>query len=151
MKKSVLLFFILNALISAQAQTAEDSVKMTINTFFEGMKKSDTTLIRSTMTEGVIFQTIARTKEGNLTVRTESVNDFLNQVAKPPKEGALDERISFDVVRVDGALASVWTPYKFYVGEKFIHCGANSFQMVRLDGKWKIQYIIDTRRRQGCE
>ena len=43
------------------------------------------------------------------------------------------------------------TPYKFYVGEKFSHCGVNSFQLVKIRGEWKIQYIIDTRRRQNCD
>ena len=130
------------------AQTAEDSVKMTINHFFEGMKKSDTILIRTTLTEGVIFQTITRKKDGNLMVRSENVNEFLTFIANPQKDVA-DERITFESIKIDGALASVWTPYKFYSGEKFSHCGANSFQLVKVDGAWKIQYIIDTRRRQG--
>jgi hypothetical protein len=27
----------------------------------------------------------------------------------------------------------------------------NSFQLIKLDGKWKISYIIDTRKKEGCE
>lgn len=64
--------------------------------------------------------------------------------------GGLDERIQFDVVKVDGPLASVWTPYKFYFKGQFSHCGVNSFQLVRVNGEWKIQYLIDTRRRNDC-
>jgi Putative lumazine-binding len=150
MKKLIVIGFILMFSMSLKAQTAEDSVKMTINHFFEGMKKSDTTLIRSTLTEGVIFQTITRRKEGDLMVKTENVNEFLTYIAKPQRDVA-DERITFESIKIDGALASVWMPYKFYSGEKFSHCGANSFQLVKVDGGWKIQYIIDTRRRQGCE
>ncbi len=150
MKKQILIVLFSIFFTTLKAQTAEDSVKAVINQFFQGMKKADTTLIRNTMTEGVIFQTIARTKEGNMTVRSENVNDFLAFVAKQPKD-AVDERITFDMVRVDGNLASVWTPYKFYMNEKFMHCGANSFQLVKLDGSWKIQYLVDTRRKQGCE
>lgn len=144
------LLFILISFLNIKAQTAEDSVKMTINHFFEGMKKSDTTLIKSAMTEGVIFQTIARNKEGETMVRTENVVEFLAFIAKPRQELA-DERITFETIKIDGALASVWTPYKFYMGEKFSHCGANSFQLVRQSGLWKIQYIIDTRRKNGCD
>jgi Putative lumazine-binding len=150
MKKLFIIGFILTFSTVINAQTAEDSVKMTINHFFEGMKKSDTTLIRTALTEGVIFQTITRKKDGNLMVRTENVNEFLTFIANPQKDVA-DERITFESIKIDGALASVWTPYKFYSGEKFSHCGANSFQLVKVDGAWKIQYIIDTRRRQGCE
>jgi hypothetical protein len=74
---------------------------------------------------------------------------FITAVTKPHKE-IYDERITFDVVKTDGVLATAWTPYKFYVGEKFSHCGVNSFQLVKLDGNWKIQFIIDTRRKQPC-
>jgi Putative lumazine-binding len=150
MKKQILLLLLSFVFTTLKAQTAEDSVKATINQFFQGMKKVDTTLLRSTMTEGVIFQSIARTKEGKMMVRTESVSDFLITISRQAVD-ALDERITFDVVRVDGNLASVWTPYKFYVNDKFQHCGANSFQLVKIEGVWKIQYIIDTRRKQGCE
>lgn len=131
-------------------KTASDSVKATINHFFEGMKTGDTALIRSSLTEGVIFQTMARSKEGTLTVKTENVNDFISFIAKEEK-GNADERIEFKMIEIDGALASVWTPYKFYFKGQFSHCGVNSFQLVKTDGDWKIQYSIDTRRKQGCE
>jgi Putative lumazine-binding len=150
MKKQFLLLFLALGFTSVKAQTAEDSVKATINQFFQGMKNADSTLIKATMTEGVIFQSMARTKEGKMIVRTENVSDFVTSISKQAV-GSLDERITFDVVRVDGNLASVWTPYKFYVNEKFMHCGANSFQLVKIEGVWKIQYLIDTRRKQGCE
>jgi Putative lumazine-binding len=150
MKKPFLLLILALGFTSINAQTAEDSVKATINQFFKGMKTADSTLIKATMTEGVIFQSMARTKEGKMIVRTENVSDFFTSISKQAV-GSLDERITFDVVRVDGNLASVWTPYKFYVNEKFMHCGANSFQLVKIEGVWKIQYLIDTRRKQGCE
>jgi Putative lumazine-binding len=151
MKKLFFITIVMLFSIKMVAQmTTTDSVKATINHFFEGMKTGDTALIRSSLTEGVIFQTIARSKEGVLSVRTENVNDFLRSMSQLEK-GNADERIEFKTIEIDGALASVWTPYKFYFKGQFSHCGANSFQLVRIDGVWKIQYIIDTRRRQGCE
>jgi hypothetical protein len=146
MKKLILLTAALLLTFYVNAQTAEDSVKTTINMFFEGMKSADTSLIRATLTEGVIFQTIARKKEGGLTVRSENVDDFIKFIATTTK-GDADERITFDAIKIDGVLASVWTPYNFYMKGQFSHCGANSFQLVKLKGLWKIQYIIDTRRR----
>ncbi len=131
------------------AQTAEDSVKQTITQFFDGMRKHDTAMMRNTLAETVIFQTIARKKSGELFIRTENVNDFFAQIGKPSTD-VLDERIVFDMVKIDGTLASVWTPYQFFLNEKRLHCGANSFQLVRLNGAWRIQYIIDTRRTVNC-
>ena len=89
-------------------------------------------------------------KNGKVEVKTESVADFERQVAKMEKN-ILDERIQFDAIRIDGALAIVWAPYQFYYKGKFSHCGIDSFQLIRINGKWKIQYLIDTRRKEDCK
>lgn len=135
---------------TAQAQPGEDGVKAVINSFFDGMRKSDTALIRSTLAPGALLQTVAKTKEGSVTVRTESLDNFIASIAKPHTE-VYDERISFETIKIDTELASVWTPYQFYIGQKFSHCGVNSFQLIKLNNVWKIQYIIDTRRREECK
>lgn len=117
---------------------------------FTAMKNADTSLLKSVFADSAILQTISRNKTGNIVVRNEPLNDFINFLAKE-KPGAADEQISFETVKTDGPLAIAWTPYKFYYNGKFSHCGVNSFQLVKLNGQWKIQYIIDTRRKQGCE
>lgn len=146
----ILTIAILLLTLNTNAQTAEDSVKAAVNQLFTGMKTSDAELVRTAFADSAVLQTIARNKEGKIIIRDESVSDFAGSVAKLPK-GAADERIEFAVVKIDGPLASVWTPYKFYFNGQFSHCGANSFQLVRGEKGWKIQYLIDTRRKQGCE
>ena len=132
------------------AQSAEDSVKAAVNQLFEGMKNADASLVSASFSDSAILQTIGRGKEGQVIIRNEQVKSFADFVSKQ-KKGAADERISFETIKIDGPLAVVWTPYKFYYEGKFSHCGVNSFQLVRIDNQWKIQYLIDTRRRQGCE
>ena len=132
------------------AQTPVDSVKMTINNLFSAMKNSDSQAILNCFADSAILQTIARDKNGNNMIKTEKVAEFAKVVAYMPKDAA-DERISFDIVKTDGPLATAWTPYKFYLNGQFSHCGVNSFQLVRLNGQWKIQFLIDTRRKQPCE
>ena len=48
---------------------------------------------------------------------------------------------------IDGDLATVWTLYEFIYKGKQNHCGADAFTLVRVGGDWKIQNIIDTRRK----
>jgi hypothetical protein len=132
-----------------QAQSADDSVRSAVNQLFTAMKDADSALLVSSFADSAILQTIIE-KNGKVVVKTEAVGDFAAQVAKMEKN-ILDERIKFDVVRIDGALAMVWAPYQFYYKGKFSHCGTDSFQLVRINGKWKIQYLIDTRRTGGCE
>ena len=149
------LLFVLLTLISvpafAQSTNNEtEAVKKPINDLFLGMKKGDTALIRSTFSKNAVMQTIAKNKEGIVRVMTEPVDSFLASVGRPHTE-VYDERIEFNTIKIDGELAMVWTPYKFYIGDRFSHCGVNSFQLVKIGGEWKIQYIIDTRRRQNCD
>ncbi len=150
MKKIGLLVLVLISLSEpVYSQTAVDSVKAVVNQLFIAMKSSDGTLLQSTFTDSAIMQTIGTSNEGNSMVKNQKVMDFAAMINKVPK-GDVDERIEFDVVKVDGDLAIVWTPYRFYLKGEFRHCGVNSFQLVRQKEGWKIQYLIDTRRRTGC-
>ena len=145
------LFFItfITLTITGQSQTAEDSVKAAVNKLFEGMKSSDAAILKSAFADSAILQTITKNKEGKIVIETEAVDNFARLVSKQPK-GFLDEQIVFDLIKIDGLLAIVWTPYKFYFNGIFSHCGVNSFQLVKLNGEWKIQYLIDTRQKNGC-
>jgi len=150
MKRIIFIALLLSGFaVGAFAQSSVDSVKAVINTLFTAMKTSDGVLLATCFSDSAIMQTIAKDRTGGALIRNEIVGDFIKQVAGLPK-GAADERIKYDVVKVDGPLAIVWTPYQFYYNGQFSHCGANSFQLVRLNGAWKIQYLIDTRRKEGC-
>lgn len=82
------------------------TLKLTITTLFEGMRVSDTTLIRQAFALKSIMQTIANNKEGKAVVRTESVDAFVKSIALPHLE-KYDERIVFTKILMDGNLASV--------------------------------------------
>ena len=135
--------------VKAFAQQEEAAVKQAISSFFGGMRHSDSTRLKAAFAPNAIMQTIVKNKEGTIVVHTEQVGHFIAAVTRPHPE-VYDERITFDVVRVDADLAMAYTPYQFYTGNQFSHCSVNSFQLVRLNGVWKIQYIIDTRRKEGC-
>jgi len=121
-------------------------IEKSIRNLFSGMKNADPALMKSAFAEGAILQTI--TKDG--TVKNESVQEFMDSVSKFSKDD-LDERIIVEAVHTDGGLASVFTPYSFFFKGQFSHCGANSFQLVKQQNDWKIQYIIDTRRKENCK
>lgn len=143
-----LLFCIANV-TKAQKTSEEEAVKNTINLLFDGMRNSDTTMIRKAFAAKNTMETIAMNKDGKAVVRTENVNSFIKSIGMPRAE-KYDERIQFTKILIDANLASVWTDYKFYIGDKFSHCGVNSFQLFKSDDGWKIIYIIDTRRKDNC-
>jgi len=143
MNKIVVFFLLIS--ISGFGQQNKD-IEKPIRNLFLGMKNADPELVKSTFTENAVLQTI--TKDG--TVKSDSIQDFIVSVSKFPK-GDLDERIIIEAAHTDGNLASVFTPYSFYLKGKLSHCGANSFQLVKQNNEWKIQYIIDTRRKDNCK
>jgi len=132
------------------AQSAEDSVKAIVNQLFAAMKGANAAMLKEAFADSAVLQTIRRKQDGTFFVQDEKVSDFVEQIGKAKKD-SLDERITFETIKIDGPLAIAWTPYKFYYAGNFSHCGVNSFQLVRINGRWKIQFLIDTRRRQGCE
>lgn len=145
-----LTLFLFLFLVTANAQTTTDSVKAAVNNLFTAMKQADSVALMACFTPGAILQTVIKDKQGLVSVHTEAISKFASSIGQLPKEAA-DERITFDVVKIDGDLAIAWTPYHFYFQQQLLHCGVNSFQLVRLAEGWKIQYIIDTRRKTGCQ
>ncbi len=150
MKQFFVFLIFITLSFALKAQTAADSVKKVIATLFDGMKNSDTALLISAFADSAILQTITKNKAGNLVVENETVKKFAAMISTIPK-GDADEQVVYDVVKIDGPLAMVWAPYKFYYKGIFSHCGINSFQLIKVNGQWKIQYLIDTRRKNNCE
>jgi hypothetical protein len=138
----LLLLTCLSTPVFAQQETA---VRATISTFFTGMNKSDTTLVRSTLLPGARLQTVLN-KEGKVSIQEGDFGRFMTSIGKA-KPGSLDERLGNYTVHVDGDLATAFTPYEFWYNGQQSHCGSNAFTLVRVDGDWKVQAIIDTRRK----
>src|SRR5204863_871230 len=99
---SFAIYFLLIA-ASAKAQSPEDSVKASINKLFTAMKNGDSKALLECFVDSAILQTIAE-KDGNVSIKTEAVKEFADFVGTQ-KQGDADERITFDMVKTDGALA----------------------------------------------
>ena len=74
--------------------------------------------------------------------------DFIAALGASPV--GWDERIGDIEVHLDDGLATAWTAYRLFVGERFIHCGVNAFTLVQDADGWRILQIADTRR-TGCD
>ena len=149
MKYFLIVLTIVFSSLSSYGQSTEDSIRTTITSMFDAMRSGDSVLLKQQFSPTIVFQSVG-IKDGKAFAKNENPGGFISFVGKQ-KPGLLDERIKFGTILVDGPMASVWTPYSFYYGGEFSHCGVNSFQLVRFPDGWKIQYIIDTRRKEGCE
>ncbi|UJP66543.1 nuclear transport factor 2 family protein [Mongoliitalea daihaiensis] len=153
MKKIVLTVYlwILGFFMFPAAFAQEElAIQQVIATLFEGMKSKDLEKIEPAFLPNAQMQTVNASPAG-ATVGTNTVQDFFNRIATTPAETILDEQILDYQIKIDGQMAAAWTPYRFYVNGAFSHCGVNSFQLVKTSEGWKITYIIDTRRKEGCD
>ena len=114
------------------------------------MRRGDSTMVRGTLARGAVFHGIGGKPGQALALQVENINGFLKAVGMPHPD-VWDERVQFERILIDANMASVWAPYEFYLGNKFSHCGYDSFQLVKLAEGWKIAHIIDTRRKEKCK
>lgn len=148
---TILVFFVVTTVVYGQTSLEEKEIKETINTFFKGLHNGDSTVIKSTLHTSIKIQTTSVNKEGKKILKTETKNQLLRAIASKKVSDIYFEKLLSYTIKVDGNLASVWTPYEFYYNGKFSHCGANSFQLFNNNGKWEIIYLVDMRRRSNCK
>jgi hypothetical protein len=139
------IFFLLISSFSFAQNTSEKEIIKPIENLFNAMKSADSLGVKNAFSGSAIMQTFGKNQE----IRTDKVEDFAKQVGAS-QAGDLDERFTISKILVDGNMASVWVPYQFYYKGNFSHCGVNSFQLAKINNEWKIQYIIDTRRKNNC-
>lgn len=122
-------------------------IKYCINRFFEGLEKQDTVKLKEALYDELSLKTIVENiQEKKEKFVIESKEDLIKIVAKKRSVTIKEKLLSWEI-HVDGRLASVWTPYEFYINKQPSHRGANNFQLVKTDKGWKIFSIVDTRHR----
>lgn len=153
MKKTILLFFT-TLFIAFPAFTQNhhsDSVQIAdiIQDVFDGMRESDTSKMAPHMHPNVKMQSLTIDESGNKISQLNGAEGWLNAVANN-KGAVYDEQVDNLRILSDGGVATAWMDYKFYLGDELSHCGVNSFQFIKIDEKWKIIYIIDSRKKENC-
>ena len=149
--KPYIFFLILIVSFRLNAQTDDEkAAKQAVIQFFEGFHQKDSVMMQAVVHKDIILQTTFMTKKGEAVLRNQKADGFIKAVVTRADSPTWDERIQSYNVQVDGTMANVWTPYEFWLDGKFLHCGVNSFQLFKDNGKWKIIYLIDTRRRSDC-
>ena len=153
MKKTILTGLIaFFSLFSASQTNQQLKVKQSIETLFNGMASKDSLRIKSVMHPSARLQSASFDKNGKSVLKDELVSNFVKQIVSISSSVTIEERILSYDIKIDGNLATVWTPYQFYVNNKLSHCGVNIFQLfMDENNSWKIIQIADTRRKENCD
>lgn len=133
------------------AQTSDEAaVRRTAKVLLQAISARDTATLRELMYPGT--PTVSVRMVGDSTVkRWQTRDEMLRAVAEADVEFL--ERMWDPEVRVSGDIATVWTPYDFYIDRRFSHCGIDAFQLMRDGDRWKVVSIFYTvvRPQDRCE
>lgn len=152
MKKIFILLVILAGSTGlAQNSSDEADAKKVVADFFEAFHKQDSVALRGLAHPTIKMQSIGANAEGKVQVSTMPYGNFLKSIISIPATTKFEEKLHSYNVQVNGPLAHVVTEYSFWVNGRLSHCGVNSFTLVKEEKDWKIAYLIDTRRKDGCE
>ena len=127
----------------------DDAAAAVVHRLFDAMRAKDTVAVRGVFHPEARLQSVGPDRDGRMTLRTTSIDAFVGAIGGATVH--LDERIWDVEVRLDGGLATVWTPYAFYADGTFSHCGVDAFQLAHTGDGWKILQVADTRQRDGCD
>ncbi len=151
MKKIFILLAMFTGLTGfSQNSSAEAKAKKVVTDFFEAFHKQDSLALRNLAHPTIRMQSIGANAEGNVQVSTVTYGNFLKSITSIPSTTKFEEKLHSYNVQVNGPLANVVTEYSFWVNDNLSHCGVNPFTLVKEDEDWKITYLIDTRKKEGC-
>ena len=133
-----------------ELEKEKQAVIKVIQTMFDGMRAGDSTMVRSAFYKNATMLSTFRNRQQQPKIHKGDLEKFLVAVGTPHEE-VWDERIKSYEVKIDATLATAWTEYAFYLGDKFSHCGVNAFHLFKSEEGWKIFHLADTRRKSSCE
>ncbi|MYH50872.1 MAG: nuclear transport factor 2 family protein [Gammaproteobacteria bacterium] len=138
--------------LAAQAMPSTDhmpsdadraAILTTVQSLFDALGERDTALLTAILHPDILMRSVERSAAGE---RSASTSTLEGMVARLEADGPrMTERMWDPEVRISGDLATVWTPYDFYVGEDLSHCGADAFILMRDGGDWQITSLSWTR------
>lgn len=123
------------------AQQATEAIA-TLQALFDALETGDEELLRS-VTDPSLVMHFSETRDGTTTFGSATLDGLADRITS--SEVPLIERMWDPVVVVNGPLATIWTPYDFYAGETFSHCGVDAANLLAGPDGWRIVALSWTR------
>lgn len=140
MKNSFLIIaaVVLMGAASVSAQHSEDAKAAigVVNQLFTEMAAANPAGILALHTPTSDLAAVFKTRDGRS--RYQSINGDAFSKMFTDKTKVMREEMYDPKVEVHGDWAMVWGRYVFFNGDKLSHCGINQFNLIRIDGTWKI-------------
>lgn len=127
---------------AARAQTNDADNKAVIavaDSVLVALSTGDSkTLVRLTLDSAVVGGAGLRNGVESLALRTWGL--YINRTGA----STFTERGFGATARVQDRVAQVWMPYDLYLGDKWSHCGVDTFTLMKREGHWRVAALIYT-------
>ena len=130
------------------AQAGADSPLAAVETFFAAMAGNDWAKAEPVMLGDAVLYGY-RIVDGDVVLARVTADDYLESMRS--RDDQLLERIWDVEILQHDRLATVWTPYDFYLNGEFHHCGRNSFSLIRDAQGWRIASVVYSMLTEACE
>ena len=130
-----ILFAVAPAITHAQGTVEREAVLKTVQAFFDTMTARDVDGARKILMPQGRFHAM-RMRDGKPDPRGFSNEEYFADLQA--SQQTMRERMWNPEVRVHGLIATVWTPYDFWIDGKFSHCGIDAFDLIKTEEGWKI-------------
>lgn len=141
------IFIIFGSSLFAQTAKTEDTKAASEipDRLFAAMKVKSFMDIKNIFMPEAQLVAVDKPRDGKGISKTRVFNaESFARIISEAKGGDFIEKMPDKKVSVDGDLAIVSGRYTFYVGEKFSHCGMNTFNLVRTETGWKVANGVST-------
>ncbi len=148
--KKLVLPLLLMLVVTTLAQTAakNDDSRQALAvpvSLFAAMRSKDAAGIRALFTPEGQLVAIDKPRDGQGISKTRVFTaDAFAKLISEAKAPEFIETMGQPEVKLFGDMALVFGRYTFYVGDKFSHCGTNSFHLVRTTDGWRIANAAST-------
>lgn len=132
----------------ASAQAGGNSPLDAVETFFTAMAKNDWSLAEPIMIDDAVLYGY-RIENGEVRLSRTTAAEYLESAAS--SDARMLERIWDVEILEHDRLATIWTPYDFYLNGEFHHCGRNSFSLIRDQDGWRIASVVYSILTVACE
>jgi len=140
-----LLIACLFALLPLAAQSPDEKeILATVQKTFDGMAANDAVKILASMTADARLYGVR-----NGAPYTMAAEQWANRIASI-KSQFIERFTNAPKVSIHGEIANVWGEYEFLRDGKFVHCGVDSFNLLKTADGWKVATILDTEETTGC-
>ena len=121
----------------------------TVQGIFDALA-GDVDKLSEVMMPDVTMRSTSIQEDGTVISSTSTVDGLRDRIVSGGS--AMVERMFDSRIMVSGPIATVWTPYDFYSGGEFSHCGIDVATLLHTQGGWRIM-SLDWSRQQppDCE